>query len=158
MPLGSNPSIGSNYFQFNTLQLTFHVKHPDVSFKFLKHLPKSLSSKFPVLFNGNIIDCDDLEFIFLIYDNNNSPVGCAYGEISDCRIHNGNLRPAILIHRFETNTTGQGYGRQLFEHILQLYNPYFITMSYLNGKSISFWKHMGFHLSRKSHILYQKFA
>ena len=128
--------------------------------KFKKKIPTKVVKYFPELFGPYGFDlCNTSEFAYVLYINRDYPVGCVHGEVYGVQFddESGKLRPEIIIHKFEIrkDLKGCGYGRIMYNELVDLLNPYLITLNYLDKDAYNFWKHMGFKKRRGSDELYK---
>lgn len=123
-------------------------------------IPYTVGRHFPVLF-GCSLHFDTLsEFAYVLY-NEHYPVGCIYGELTNCVFdrNTGQIKHDIVIHKFEVRKRqrGKGYGRIMYEKLVEKLKPNEITLYYLDNDALNFWKHMGFKKCKGTDELYRKF-
>ena len=127
----------------------------NITYKNYKRLPRKISRLFPVLYEGMEIHCEGDEFCWAImYEGD--VVGCTYGTIEKIEIDkDGELRSEVCIFKFEVRKTWRkmGVGRALFNHIVEKYKPYKVTLNYLDIDAYNYWHHLGFKRVRGCELL-----
>lgn len=126
-----------------------------------RFIPQKVGIHFPILFGCSYYMDNASEFAYVLYIGRNYPVGCVYGELIGCKFDEktGNIKHDIIIHKFEVrkNLYGIGYGRIMYEQLVEKLNPNEIILNYLDKEALSFWRHMGFKKRRDTDELYHKF-
>ena len=124
--------------------------------KILKSLSIRNAKLFPELFGVRTF-CDENEFIVLMYKGS-SPIGCCYCEIKDPIVNRrGLIKVNLRIDRFEIRKSFQrkGYGRYLFEWIVNNFSINKISLMYLDDNALKFWKRMGFRVGKGYNNMYK---
>jgi GNAT superfamily N-acetyltransferase len=128
---------------------------------FKKNIPLYISKQFPVLFGGIFRLDTTTEFAYILYTEDKYPIGCVYGEILSCGFNEktGELKHDIMIHKFEIEKVlrGNGYGRTMYNMLVDKLNPSEIVLNYLDDDALKFWKRLGFRKNKDSDELYHKF-
>lgn len=127
---------------------------------FKSFIPYTVGRHFPVLFGCSLHFDTPSEFAYVLY-NEHYPVGCVYGELTKCVFdrNTGKIKHDIVIHKFEVRRRqrGKGYGRIMYEKLVEKLKPNEMTLCYLDANALKFWKRMGFKKRKGTDELYHKF-
>ena len=125
-----------------------------------RFIPYTVGRHFTVLFGCSLRFDTPSEFAYVLY-NEQYPVGCVYGELINCVFdrNTGEIKHDIVIHKFEIRRRqrGKGYGRVMYEQLVEKLKPNEVTLCYLDENALNFWKHMGFKKRKGTDELYYKF-
>ena len=103
------------------------------------------------------------ETFVLFYDNNDTFVGATKLEFMIHKVMDGQILLGIYIWKFEVvpNRRGEGFGKQMFEWIVNNYKPYRIELQHMekhsdNGSSYRWWRSLGFKHMKHSESMMEK--
>lgn len=130
-----------------------------IEYKAYNKMPKYISKKFPVLFDGMYFTVSETDYLFIAWIGD-VPIGGIYGSIEGFKMVKGELRPEVFVNKFEIieDERGKGYGTRMFEFLVKKYNPLLVNLYALDDDALRFWRKLGFRRESKNDtILIKKF-